>query len=626
MCGIVGIAGSGVADPVLAARQCGSLAHRGPDEKGLWVSEDGRVILAHRRLSIIDLSALASQPMMDSSGRYQLVLNGEIYNYRELRASLESAGARFRSASDTEVLLEGFRLWGADVCDRINGQFAFAVYDAEQRRLFLARDRAGEKPLFYFARGGRFIFASELKAIMEDPDVPRRLNAEALDHYLAYGYVPGDLCLLDGVRKLPAAHCLTYSIDSAEVRVRPYWTLPQSHEPAAEPDADALVEELESLLAQAVRRQLVADVPVGLLLSGGLDSSLVVGTAARVATGNLRTFTISFPGHGIYDEGPYARSVAEHFGTDHTELVAEPATVALLPELARQYDEPVGDSSMVPTYLVSKLVRENCTVALAGDGGDELFGGYLHYSRIQTQLRWRRMLPRPVELLAGHAARALPTGIRGRTYLRSLARPSADAWIDSTLHFDAQKRRALSPLLRDARWRSPEDNRLAAGAGGTTPLQRMTRADFRTYLPDDILAKVDRASMLASLEVRAPFLDRRVVEFAFSRVPDHLRATETERKILLRKLARRILPPSFDVARKQGFSLPLDTWFRGDWGGYIAGVLRDAEPGLFEPRAINALIRTQSAGLYNAQRLFNLALLELWRREYRIALPSAGGG
>ncbi|MDQ6717719.1 MAG: asparagine synthase (glutamine-hydrolyzing), partial [Gemmatimonadota bacterium] len=566
MCGIVGVAGRNEADPVLMEKQCGTIVHRGPDQKGQWGSSDGHVIFGFRRLSIIDLSPLGNQPMVDSSGRYEIVMNGEIYNYRELKVSLEREGVRFRSASDTEVLLESFRLWGEDCCERINGMFAFAIYDTERRRLFLARDRAGEKPLFYYERDGRLIFASELKAIMADPAVPRRMNAEALDHYVAYGYVPGSLCLLDGVKKLPAGHCLSYEIDSSDIRVRPYWTLPESYSGSPDVDPDNLVDELESLFADSVRRQLVADVPVGLLLSGGLDSSLVVGMAARVAKGSLRTFNISFPGHGVYDEGPYAREVAKHFKTDHTELVAEPATVSLLPELARQYDEPVGDSSMVPTYLVSRLVREKCTVALAGDGGDELFAGYLHYSRIQTQLRWRKMMPRIAELAAGHAAGLLPTGVRGRTYLRSLVRPVGDAWVDATLHFDAATRRGLSPLLRAPAWESPEARRLSSGAGGNSLVQKMTRADFRTYLPDDILAKVDRASMLASLEVRAPFLDRHVIEFAFGKVPDHLRATETGRKILLRKLARRILPPTFDVERKQGFSLPLDKWFRGDWG------------------------------------------------------------
>ena len=619
MCGIVGIAGRAEGSHRLLGVQSGTMRHRGPDASGEWHSEDRSVGLGHRRLSIIDLSHAGCQPMSAAGGEIQIVLNGEIYNYRELRKRLESLGHSFRSASDTEVLLEAYREWGTDCLVAVNGMFAFAIYDASERRLFLARDRAGEKPLFYYHQRGRFSFASELKALMANPSVPRVLHPEALDHYLAYGYVPGELSILAGFRKVPPAHALTYNVDSDELRVWKYWQLPSPPE-SASVDPEALASELEALLSDSIRHQLVADVPVGILLSGGVDSSLITAIAAKVSRSPVRTFTIAFPGHGAYDEGPFARMVATHFGTQHTELVAEPATVTILPALARQYDEPVGDSSMVPTYVVSKLVRESCTVALGGDAGDELFGGYLHYSRIQNQMRWRRLMPSPLKRAIGRGAKLLPTGFRGRTYLRALESPDSDAWVRATILFDGVFRRRLAPATRSLQGFPPEAYRKRAGSIGRTLLQRMMTADFNTYLPEDILVKVDRASMLASLEVRAPFLDYRIIEFAFGKVPDHLRATRSERKILLRMLARRLLPAKLDLQRKQGFSIPLDAWFKGAWGEYFREILAEAPPELYEPVAVRRLLAGQKRGFANGQRLFNLAMLELWRREYGVGL------
>lgn len=621
MCGIVGVAGRTPAASGLLETQCGTMKHRGPDGSGEWHSPDGRVALGHRRLAIIDLSAAANQPMASADGRLRIVLNGEIYNYRDVRKTLEGLGRCFRTSSDTEVLLQAYAEWGDGFLEKLNGMFAFALHDAQSRRLLIARDRAGEKPLFYRHADNRLSFASELKALMADRSMPRQLSAEALDHYLAFGLIPGDLCVLEGVKKLAPAHALSYDLDADSIRTWRYWSLPEPLQ-GDDVDAEQLVDALDTLLADAVKLQTVAaDVPVGVLLSGGVDSSLITAMASRISSHPVRTFTISFPGHGVYDESAHARMVATHFGTQHTELVAEPATVELLPTLARQYDEPVGDSSMVPTFLVSRLVRQNCTVALGGDAGDELFGGYMHYSRVQDQLRWRRLMPGLLKRTVGHAASILPTGIRGRTYLRSLATPDRDAWVAATLQLDRATRRRLAPPTRRLHGVSPEEYRLRAGSVGITPLQKMTAADFFTYLPDDILAKVDRASMLTSLEVRAPFLDYRIIEFAFGRVPDRLRATASDRKILLKMLAKRILPAKLDIQRKQGFSIPLNAWFKGDWGRYIEEVLRAAPPSLFEPIAVRDLIAGQRRGFGNAQRLFNLAILELWRREYDVSSP-----
>lgn len=625
MCGIVGILSSRAPVDqrrVLAMRE--TLRHRGPDDAGFWGSPDGQVGLGHRRLSILDLSEAGHQPMADPAGRVAVVYNGEVYNVLELREELQARGVRFRSHCDTEVLLQAYLAWGEECLSRLDGMFAFALWDAERRTLLAARDRAGEKPFFYHHSGGALRFGSELKALLADRDLPRRLDPQALNHYLAFGYVPGSRSMLAGFAKLPPGCLLRYRPDEDRLEVRRYWSLPAA-EPPHEADADALAERLEELLVTSVKRRLLADVPVGILLSGGVDSSLVTAAAAQAAPGTVRTFTITFPGHGRYDEGPYARAVAEHFGTEHTELPAEPASVELLPELARQVDEPMADSSLIPTYLVSRLIRHHATVALGGDGGDELFGGYPGHGWVQRMARQRRFLPRPVrELARSGLSRALPAGLFGRNYLLGLLADLPGSCVQINLFFDPLHRaRLLRPLAGKpgrAGLDAPERAKLALQAGRTSALQRMTALDFGSYLPEDILVKVDRASMLTSLEVRAPFLDPAIIDFAFQAVPDALRATAGETKILPRRLAGRLLPTSLDLQRKQGFSLPLEAWFRGRWGAFCREVLLDAPGDVFDREMVHRLLAGQRGGRRHTQRLFAMTMFELWRAEYEVTV------
>ncbi|MBC8373444.1 MAG: asparagine synthase (glutamine-hydrolyzing) [Planctomycetes bacterium] len=628
MCGIVGIMDSRpVVDGGLLATMRDTMRHRGPDDAGLWWDDRRQVGLAHRRLSIIDLSPGGHQPMTDESGKLALVYNGEIYNYRQLREELTAKGRQFRSASDTEVILEAYRAWGTDCVAHLNGMFAFALYDVGAGRLFLARDRAGQKPLYYMHDGERLVFASELKAIMADPSFRREIDLEALDHYLAYGYVPGALCMLKGVAKLPPAHCMTCDLDRREAKIWRYWQLPDPPGDRHARSEEELLDEYHELLRDSVRRRLVADVPVGILLSGGIDSSLVTAMAAEVSSTPVKTFTIAFPGAGRFDEAPYARMVADHFSAEHTELTAEQADVDLLPELAAQFDEPMADSSMVPTYLVCRLIRRHATVALGGDGGDELFGGDLHHSWIQQQQRLRRFIPPPLRQLSRRAAGwMMRPGRKGRNYvlgaLSSLPRSIAQI---NTYCDESLRRGLLAPIYasRPSRHRGPEAFKTDLCGPGRTPLQLATSVDFATYLPEDILVKVDRASMLTSLEVRAPFLDYRLIEFAFGRLGDSLRATLRRRKILSRRLADRVLPEQLDLKRKQGFSLPLQEWFKGKWGEYCREVLGDADGDLFDRDTINTLITDQRRGRFNTQRLFALTIFELWRRRYDVSIPGS---
>jgi asparagine synthase (glutamine-hydrolysing) len=621
MCGIIGIAARAEAPrrPWLGAG-CDALRHRGPDGAGEWWSDDGRVGLAHRRLAIIDLSEAGHQPMHDSTGELCIVFNGEIYNFTDLREQLAAAGHAFRSRTDTEVILAAYRQWGADCVTRFNGMFAFALYDTRQRSLFMARDRAGEKPLFYALADGTLRFASELKGLMSDPDFTRRIDAEALDCYLAMGFIPGERCILQGVRKLPPAHALLFNADSGTMKVWRYWDLPPpAAAPANDPALEAeLIAELEVLLDDAVRRQLVADVPVGVLLSGGVDSSLITAMAVRSAPA-VKTFTVCFPGHGSFDETEHARLIARHFATEHLELQAAETTPDLLPMLARQFDEPIVDSSMLPTYLVSRLVREHCTVALGGDGGDELFGGYGHYDRLLWMKGNLGRVPREVRVPIARAAEAiLPIGFKGRNWLQGLGEDLDTGLPLIGSYFDAGARRRL---LGNGRTASAvaEEIRHERIPRTDDLLERATRMDFENYLAEDILVKVDRASMLNSLEVRAPLLDYRVIEFAFGKVPSELKATVSGRKLLLKKLAARLLPPRFDTRRKQGFSIPLASWLREpSWQGFFRDVLL-APDGFFSAKLAAGLLDGHLKGRSNSERLFALVMFELWRREYRIA-------
>lgn len=623
MCGIAGLIDASPPAPAVLETMRDTLAHRGPDDAGLWFSPDRRVGLAHRRLSILDLSPAGHQPMLDEAADLAVVYNGEIYNFAELRDELRTLGHHFASTCDTEVLLAAYRQWGLDAVEKFNGMFAFAIYDGQARKVLFARDRAGQKPLYYRLSENGMRFASECKALLAEPGCPRRIDRDALEDYLAYGYVPSPRCMLAGLAKLPPAHLGIYDLQEQTFRTRPYWSLPP-HDPSAGLDEDRCLAELHELLRDSVRRRLVADVPVGILLSGGVDSSLVTAAAAECSAGPVKTFTIAFPGQGAYDESAHARRIAEAFGTEHIELAAEPASVDLLPELARQFDEPMADSSMVPTFIVSRLIRQHATVALGGDGGDELFGGYPYHQFLQ-KVRWASALPGWLRRGLLPAARWLrPLGCLGHNALQAALLDAPHAIAQANLFFDVRRRNAiLAPRLRRPAEQclAPETHRIACQEPYDSIVQRIAAVDFRCHLGEDILVKVDRASMLPSLELRSPLLDPRIIDLAYARTPDSLRATTREKKIILRRLARKLLPAEIDLDRKQGFSLPLQAWFAGPWGQFCQDVLAEADPALLRTEEIGRLLAEQQQGRRHTQRIFALTMLELWRREYHVAPP-----
>jgi asparagine synthase (glutamine-hydrolysing) len=613
MCGIYGRVerGGGVTAEALA-RQVAVLAHRGPDDTGNWVADSGRVGLAHRRLSVIDLSPTGHQPMRSTDGRLTIVFNGEIYNFRELRSELEELGSRFVSTSDTEVLLAGYRAWDAGCLSKLNGMFAFVIHDAggadSAPSLFFARDRAGEKPFYYVAERGFFEFASELKGLTRRGG----LDLNALNHYLALGYVPGELCLAQGVHKLPPAHAGRLDLATFELKLWKYWSLP-ANKSGGKGDSGSLAGEAQKILFDSVRLRMQSDVPLGVLLSGGLDSSLVVAAAARQSQRPVKTFTITLPGSPL-DESRYASTVARYFGTEHHELALAGAGLGAFDDFAPLVDEPVADSSLIPSFLVSRLTRRHVTVALGGDGGDELFGGYLDYPASLADERRLGWLPAFALRAAAAVAGRLPAGVRGRNRCAALRGGPLQQIIWGSPYFDLGLRRrilgldAVSDLSTG--FDAPERSVLALFNSGRGPVDRLTRLHFGSTLPDDFLVKVDRASMAHALEMRSPMLDHRLIEFCFEKVPDEWKVHGRDTRRLEKLIARRLLPPDLDLERKQGFSVPLDDWLRAESPAVLDGRLASL-PACIDRTEAAALIRGLRAGRANGARIFALIMLSI---------------
>jgi asparagine synthase (glutamine-hydrolysing) len=630
MCGIVArIQNTQSIDERSFARQVDTLSHRGPDDRGIWLNENRLVALGSRRLAIQDLSEAGHMPMSDSSKKVWVAFNGEIYNFKSLRKKLIEQGYKFCGASDTEVLLAAYLEWGTECLDLLNGMFGFAIFDSRENisqkgRLFIARDRAGEKSLYYWHHDSGFSCASELKALMSDSSLSRKLDPMSVDIFLGLGYVPGDMCILKDVKKLRPANAATYDFATNTLDIWQYWSAP-APQAQQNPQMNLLCDELKDLLFESVHERLVADVPVGILLSGGVDSSLVTAAAAAVSSNPVKTFTIIFPGCGHYDESKYAASVAKWFGTEHHKLSVESDFVDLLPDLAHQYDEPLADSSLIPTYIVSKLTKQYVTVALGGDGGDELFGGYPTYCLALQKQKLFRVLPKHLRKAISSAARILPFGTRGKKHLLGLHGDLKEAFIGYSILFDRDARRNLlhtdicrsipadidNPYLYRARlWMQTTND----------PVRQMTQLDFSSYLPDDILVKVDRASMAVALEVRAPFLDRRIIEFAFRNVPSHLKVNSRFKKILLRSLCRRLLPPDMNIERKQGFSLPPSFWSDRRFISLCNEVFSTTNGNILNKNTIRQIAHATGALPALTKYLFPLLMLQLWQDYYRVTV------
>jgi asparagine synthase (glutamine-hydrolysing) len=613
MCGIAGIFTLG-GKPALEEEirsMCDAMVHRGPDDAGYHVTPT--VALGMRRLSIIDLET-GHQPVHNEDGSVWVVFNGEIYNFRELRTSLEGQGHRFYTETDTEVIVHLYEQYGDRCIEKMRGMFAFAVWDDKQKRLLLGRDRVGVKPLFYAVVDGRLVFGSELKVVLQLPEIERRLNWASVNHLFSTMCTPGAESILEGVHKLKPGHVLTASIRHG-VQIREYWDV--VFEPDYGKSEEFFIERLRELLEESIRLRMIADVPLGAFLSGGIDSSTVVATMARLSSKPVKTFSIGFT-DPEYNELPYARQVANQFGTEHHELVIEPNVLDVIEDIAWYLDEPFGDSSAIPMYMVSKLASESVTVVLSGDGGDELFAGYDRYVVEQRERKYG-MVPSVLRKGAGLAGRAMREGMKGRNFLMHVALDGQARYLDANMLFrDRDKAHLFQPEV----YRQIQDQEWGGLWRGIAPnshwLSGLQYGDIKSYLPNDILTKVDRMSMAHSIEARDPLLDQKLVEFSAT-IPPELKLKGKTTKYIFKRAMEGILPNEILYRPKRGFAVPLSRWFRGQLGPFVRDLLlsrRSLERGIFQKSYIERLIEMNDRGRSMDLRLWTLITFELWCRRF----------
>jgi asparagine synthase (glutamine-hydrolysing) len=625
ICGIINYRDSGEGNEQRIRSMCRAMLHRGPDDEGIYAAGSGPFAgLGHRRLSIIDLSAHGHQPMANEDGSLKLVCNGEIYNYRSLREDLEARGHRFNSNSDNEVILHLYEEYGEELVTFLRGMFAFALYDEKSRKLVLARDRIGKKPLLYYSDDRHFCFASEFNALLSSGLIPREIDRRAIDHYLTFGYIPAPLTAYRNVRKLPPAHMLTVQGDHRALKK--YWELDYTAKiRISEEDAAA---EVLRMLKEAVGIRLCSDVALGAFLSGGIDSSAVVALMARVSGAQVKTFTIGFEEQD-YSELTYARNIARMYATDHHEFIVKPDAIEVLPELVERYGEPYADSSCIPSYYVAKETKQFVTVALNGDGGDESFAGYERYQAMCIAENYRRF-PAWVRGVVDGAGHILPDSINPRNRIRKVKRflnainlPAARRYLKWVSIFDDEAKKQLLSDDFDRARAEGDPASLMAGymdrEQADNTVDRLLMTDVSSYLPGDLLVKMDIASMARSLECRSPFLDHKLMEFCAS-LPAHYKLKGGTKKYILRKAITGLVPRENVERSKMGFGVPVGKWFRTRLQGYLRDIVLSPEAlkrGYFKADAVASMVELHSCGKrdYSFQ-LWSLLMLELWHKRF----------
>lgn len=624
MCGIAGFIEQEKNLPTderahLLDRMCRVITHRGPDEQGTIVKE--RAALGMRRLSIIDLKS-GQQPIFDCSGNLAIVFNGEIYNYQDLKKDLEARGHRFKTNSDTETIVHAYEEFGADCVQYLRGMFAFAIYDFAEESLFIARDRVGKKPLFYsLTERGNFVFGSELKVLLEHGEISKEIDFSALDSYLTFGYVPEEFCIFKGVHKLAPGHFLLFK--NGEITTRAYWDFDYSGTSEIKTEAE-YIEVLREKIKEAVRIRLISEVPLGAFLSGGVDSSSIVGMMSEISDTPVKTFSIGF-NEDTFNELKFARMAAKHFNTEHHEFIVTPDLVEIVDDLVWHFDEPFADSSALPTFMVSKMARSFVTVVLSGDGGDELFAGYTRYAKDQKRSGLEKLPLTIRQNLLKPLSRMLPHGVKGKNFLYNTSLDAVDRYIDSVSHFGNLKKIELySNVFREnlnGQFGKAEKiyREIADSIGSENPIDKLLYLDSKTYLPSDILTKVDRMTMATSLEARVPLLDHELIEFVQT-IPAELKLKGSETKYIFKKAMEGVVPREILYREKQGFGVPIGDWINSQLKDRIHGILsekRTLERGYFEPKYIQILLDEHAKNRRDhSHSLWILWMLELWHRRF----------
>ncbi|MBI2139340.1 asparagine synthase (glutamine-hydrolyzing) [Candidatus Woesearchaeota archaeon] len=620
MCGICGFTGE---DKKLIGEMTSIIAHRGPDQQGIY--HDKYISLGHRRLSIIDLSEKGRQPMTNENQDMFIVFNGEIYNFQELKSLLEQKGHQFNSSTDTEVILHAYEEWGMNCLNRLNGMFAFAIWDTLTKKLFLARDRAGVKPLYYALKGGELIFASELKAVLLYPGISRALSRQALNQYLTFRYMPGSQSIFNDIKKLMPGHYLLFDAVKKTAECRPYWDIsfqPESGFKGAG-SIRAVAARLHKAVKSSVKSQLMSDVPLGAFLSGGLDSSYVVGLMAQLVEEPIKTFSIGF-GHGKgYDETKFSRLVSEAYDTDHREIILREDAFSLLPKILWHMDEPIADFAAIPNYVLSEFAKKKVSVVLTGEGADEIFGGYRKYKYLSLIHQYRRLMPSKLREIAGQCIEPMMKSPPYQRLLDIHNSPSFPAAYLNLISFFTDREKAeLTP--------APALNPNSASNSASNPalvesylrgnlMHALMKLDFKTWLPEDVLTKVDKTTMAHSLESRVPFLDNEVVALA-EKIPSSLKIRFLKEKFILRKAMQTTVPKEIVRRKKHGFNVPIHSWLETDLKGIAQELLSKeslAKRKLFSYSYVEKLWNSyKSAKVYYSRQLWTLLNFELWSRIY----------
>lgn len=587
--------------------------HRGPDTEGFWVDKEDGIFLGFKRLKIIDLSPLGDQPMVSSNEEFIIVFNGEIYNFLEIKKILISKGYKFISTSDTEVLLYSYQEWKEKLLDKLEGMFSFAIFDKKNRSFFLARDRSGEKPLYYYQDNQYFIFSSEIKPIaklLEDYN----LNVHSINVLFQRGYVDKDSSALLGIKKVKPGNALEYSLDQKTLKIFDYWIneIKQSRNHKKYIHSNEFYEQkLESLLFESVEKRMVADVPIGFMLSGGLDSSLIAAIASKIHK-NINTFTVTFNEFKNHDESYHALNISNHLGTNHNELVADKIEPEIINTLVNYFDDPMVDSSMIPTFYLCKEMSKLCKVAIGGDGADELFGGYKHYLRYIELFKLSRYIPIEVRRIIYSFYKKLEKfNLRGRKTFEIFSKDISKLTFDEANLFGNDSRSEILQKsyflkLNSKNYYSTDDF-----------INNITFKDYRNYLSEDILVKVDRASMASSLELRSPYLDSKIINFAFNELPSSLKINKGERKLILANVAKKFLPDNYNFNRKQGFSFPINELLQeGSWYNFFYNKISNFNHDIFNTNKLLKILDNQKKGFLNGEKLFAIVLFICWYEQF----------